>query len=414
MTSQIDPLDLPNESPDPNSFCVETELPSQIPLIRFIGGGQLLPQFDPGRGLPSSCELSVSVATSLQSALAPFQPFLTLLDLVATLVQVFLLAVQAITNPFKIAKMLAQIPALSDKFNKLLVLIPTLPQGIIAFATTVFDTLRFVVSAIDCVLGTLSSILVMQDELGRLVQKANAVDDPTIADALRERISCTETEIQRLTTNALGSLAPVARILCTVRALLFLIPGGQSIASSLAIPDPRTFASIGDAVQRLEVLKGVLETALDLVGGLAAGINLNPDPFDISCPLDTPEPAPDEPELPTPEISMLLPRTGIPPLIPPSAGDLEFEFLIIGSDFDVSRKENKVFFGTAPLLPEQVVLLQSNRILVRLGPEELADEGEFYLSVSNAPGAGTTQPFEGVGTDQSRTKISNVVKFVVA
>lgn len=413
MTSEIDPLDRPNTAPSPDGFCIDTESPTVFPVIRFIGGAELQPQFDPTRGPPTSCEMSLSLANSIQSALAPFQPFLTLLDLVATLVQVFLLAVEAITNPFKIAKMLAQIPALADKFNKLLALIPVLPQGIAAFATTVLDVLRFAATSIDCVIQTLESIRRQQEEIARLTTKANAVNDPTIAQELRNRVACSEQEVQKLTASALGSLAPIARILCTVRALLSLIPGGQAIASQLVFPDARNFTSIADGIQQLTVLRDVLLGAIDIVGALAVGINLEPDPLNFSCPLDGSEPDPDEPELPTPSISQLLPMYGLPPIIFPSSGSSEFEFQIIGSDFDISRKENKVFFGTAPLAPEQILQLHSNRILVRLNSEQLSEAGEFWLSVSNAPGAGTTKPFEGVGTDESRTKISNLVTFEV-
>lgn len=412
MTSQIDPLDRENTAPDPTTFCIDTEGASVFPVIRFIGGGELSPIIDPTRGPPTSCELTVSLAASVQSALAPFQPFLTLLDLVATLVQVFLLAVEAITNPFKIAKMLAQIPMLVDKFNKLLALVPVLPQGIAAFATTVLDVLRFVAASIDCVIQTLQSILVQQEEINRLIAKANTVDDPTIRAELLERVSCSNVEVQKLSATALGSLAPIARILCTVRALLTLIPGGQPIAAQLAIPDARNFTSIADGVVRLEALRDVLLAAIKLVGGLAVGVSLEPNPLDFSCPLDDTADS-DEPEFPTPRISQLFPMVGLPPLVPPTAGDLQYEFQIIGSDFDTTRRENKVFFGTGPLPPEAILILQENRIVVRLGPEQLAEEGDFWISVSNAPGAGTTKPFEGVGTDESRTKISNIVEFSV-
>lgn len=413
MTSEIDPLDQPNTAPASDSFCVETEQPAVFPVIRFIGGAQLTPQIDPARGLPTSCELSLSLATSIQAALAPFQPFLTLLDLVATLVQVFLLAVQAITNPFKIAKMLAQIPALTDKFNKLLSLIPVLPQGIAAFAVTILDTLRFVAASIDCTIGTLNSILLQQAEIDRLIARANQVDDPTIANELLAQAACSQTETNKLTANALGSLAPIARILCTIRGLLSIIPGGQPIAAQLVFPDTRNFSNVADAVVQLEALRDTLLAAIDVVGALAVGINLNPDPLTFECPIDDVA-DPVTSNLPTPEIDLLANYpTGLIPIVFPVAGGTSFSFTIFGSDFDTSTKENKVFYGSAPLPPERILQLLNDRIVVELGPEELANEGVFYVAVSNAPAGGTTQLFQGVGTDETTTKISNQIKFEV-
>lgn len=271
----------------PSFDCPVRDFPIS-PAIRFPGGVSLEPQLDPSKGVPGACGTTLDLVQTLQSALAPFQPFLNLLDTVAGLVQCFFLAVDALSNPFKIPDLLACIPALVEKVNRLLSIIPVLPQGIGGYTTLVADVTRFVAVQIDCIIQQLQAIQGQLEEVARLTRRLNEVDDPLLVARLREQIECANEIIAAQSDVALAALGPIARIFCTVKAILTLVPGGAEIARQLAIPDPSNAAAIDDAIESLELTRDALLALAQTVAGIGApfGGAVTPASLVFQCPID--------------------------------------------------------------------------------------------------------------------------------
>jgi len=284
-----------NEAPDIEEFCPETSPIDSLPAIHFIGGAILEPQVDPTKGQPGTCALTIDLVAQLQTALAPLQPFLTLLDLVAHLVQCFLLVVEVITNPLKIIDLLKCLPGLVSKINQILALIPVLPQGIVAFVTFIVDIIRFIGTQIDCVIQILESIQAEIGAINDLLRKIAEVDDDEIRAALQFQYDCQSEQIATRLSTALGVLGPVARILCTIRAILSIIPGGKAIADQLKFPDPSSIEALDDAIDALKAVRDTLLGVVDVIEALAApfGGIIPPPEIGFVCALDT---APSEDE----------------------------------------------------------------------------------------------------------------------
>jgi hypothetical protein len=402
--------DLP-ENEAPEITCNETEIPTSVPVIRFPGGQTLEPQIDPTSGTPSSCGLTLDVVGQLNSALAPFQPFLIVLDMVAKLAQCFLLVTEVVTNPFKIPDLLACIPTLIDKINRVLALIPIFPQGIAAFVTFFVDILRFAATQIDCVISVLQSIQDQLDELDRLRDRAVNTDDPFIVNSLEELIACSEEETARQTSLALAVLGPIARILCVVRSLIALIPGGQEIARALSFPDPSNITSISSAITLLETVRDALLAAVDAAALLSPlGVQLAPE-LVFTCPLDDlPPEDEEEEEIPIPEIDSLLDGAGAP-LPGPGANEVAqapaaARIQILGTNFTAS---SQVFWGTSPIADDDVVAREPGKIIVDVSTDVRQNLGVFLLMVVNT-GADLSEPFIGIGESVGTPPENNPVE----
>lgn len=401
-----------NEAPAVSSFCAETSVPEELPVIRFIGGIALEPQIDPTRGTPGSCGLTLDLLGNVQSALAPFQPFLTLLDLVATLAQCFLLLTEVVSNPFKIPDLLACIPGLVSKVNALLSLIPVFPQGIQAFITFIVDVIRFVATQIDCVVSILESIQAQLDELARIAQKINSTDDTSIVDGLRELFDCGTAEAQQQIGLSLSALGPIARILCTIRALIALIPGGNEVQKQIAFPDPTGITDVTDAISALQTVRDVLLGIVDALVALTAGLGVLPAPEPgFVCPLDSAEEEEEPEPATTPTIDGFLDTSGFPlssvPVAPGGAG-AAFKIVILGSGYD---ENSQVFWETAQIPAANIELFDSTRLTVSIPAGLRANDGTFQISVVNAP-AGGASAFSGLAepgeTADTGVEVSNL------
>jgi hypothetical protein len=391
-----------NEAPNTSEWCVETNVPDSLPVIRFVGGAQLEPQVDP-KSTPTSCSLTLDVVGNLQAALAAFQPLLTLLDTVANIAQCLLLLTEVVTNPFKIPDLLGCIPGLVQKINTLLQLVPIFPQGIQAFITFIVDVIRFIATQLDCVISILESIQEQLDELARIANAINNTDDAEYKASLQELFDCGTAEAEQQSSQSLSALGPIARILCTVRAILAIIPGGKEVQKFLTFPDPTSITFIEDAITALKFLRDALLAVEDALIALTLGLGVLPAPgVGFVCPLDEDtgeeeEPAEDPPQ---PVIAAITEPDGTP-LVLPVAPAPDKQVLIQGSSLTSALADpsgsNKVFFGTAPVPEDKVTQVSDLQILATFPSDFLTNSGEFQVTVNNrrADGGGTG-PFEGL------------------
>lgn len=386
-----------NEAPDVDSFCIGTNAPESSPAIRFIGGIALEPQVDPTKGTPSSCGLTIDMIGPLQAALAPFQPFLTLLDVVASLAQCFLLMAEVITNPFKIPDLLGCIPGLVGKVNTLLQLVPIFPQGIQAFITFIVDVMRFVATQLDCIVEILESIQTLFDQLAVITNRINNTDDAEVVAGLQALLDCSEEEANSQASQALSALGPIARLLCSVRAILVLIPGGAEIQKRLAIADPSNIEALDDAINALKLVRDALFTVEDALIVLTVGLGVLP-PLEIGfkCPLDDVSDDEEEVvEIPVPAIVRAENAAGA--AIPvatvdqsTSQDDPDFVLVIVGTNFS---SDSKVFWDTAPIA--DVSVIGTDRLTVQVPASLRTNAGQFQLAVVNEASGGGG-PFSGL------------------
>lgn len=387
-----------NEAPSTDSFCVGSGEAIELPVIRFIGGLTLEPQIDPSKGAPGSCGLTLDLVTAIQSALAPFQPFLTLLDLVAQLVNCFLLLTEVVTNPFKIPDLLKCIPGLAEKIVAILALIPVFPPGIQAFVTFIVDVIRFIAVQIDCAVELLVSVQNQLDALAELADQINSTDDVTIQGALQELFDCGVEEASNQQALALSALAPIARILCTIRALLSIIPGGKAIADQLAFPSPGGVGGVEDAIAALSTIRDALLGVEDALVALTLGLGVLPPPgIGFECPLDSaPDPVEATPAS-VPSVSSITdPTTNLPissvPLTPGGVG-VDVTVLLNGSNFTA---ETQIFWGTAQIPVESVARQTDELVRVTLSPELRSVVGTFQVTAVNTPQGGEPVLFAGL------------------
>ena len=373
-----------NEAPDPVEFCLEVPNVS-IPAIHFFGGLVIEPQVDPTRGSPGSCGVTLDLASKLQAALAPLQPLFTILDMLAGIVQCFLLLVDVVTNPFKIPDLLKCIPGLIEKFNSLLALIPVFPQGIVLLVTMIVDIIRFVALQIGCVVDILESIQNEVAGLSDLIRKIDETDDAVIRANLQLSFDCGLLATRENQSSALLALGPIARILCTIRAFLSIIPGGREIADKLAFTDPSKIEALDSAIT---ALKGLSKGLLDVVGL----VELLATPFGglipapgagFVCALDSAFTIPTPEALPIPTVTSLQapPPTVNPNEVPlASPGDPDVDVVITGIDFIES---SQVFWQTSKIA--KVVFSNETTLTASIPADLRTVTGDFLLAVVNAP-----------------------------
>lgn len=385
--SAINESEQQNQAPPTTSFCNEAPAAPTSPAVRFIGGGAIEPQVEPGQGPPNSCTLTMSMVGSLQPALAAFRPVLNIMDLVATLVQCFQLSVQVLTDPTKIKQLLKLLPALVQKLNVVLGLIPQFPQGIQAWVTMIVDIVRFVGTQLDCAVRMLRSIKRQFDELERIRSQIESTDDTEYQASLQQLFDCGSEAAEQQTTDALNSLGPIARLLCAIRALLKLVPGGDQVQKLMALPNPSDVGSIDGAISALEATRDVLLSVVDLLVTITGGLGVLP-PLEIgfTCPLDEEVDSPPEDPPPMPEIrSVLGPDAATPTTTVPNApGGTGPDVAVFLSGVGLTP-QTKAFWGAAPMASSW----QDPFVRVVLPAGVRANLGAFQLFAVNEPAGGS-------------------------
>ena len=394
-----------NTAPPIEDFCPAAELPT-FPVIRFPGGFALEPQVDPTKGVPGACSLVLDLTGKVQGALAPFMPLFQILDFVAHLANCFMLLKDCISNPFKIPDLIACLPGLLGKLNALLALIPVFPQGIIGMVTFVADIIRFAVAMLDCVIGQLNALQQEFVELGRLAETLNRTEDEAAKANLEAMLEAGTAAAETSASTILAALGPIARLLCTVRSLLSIVPGGREIAQKMAFPDPSKITNIGTAIEALVAVRDVLNAAITLLATIGLGIApLAPPELSFSCALDAPADEAPAVELEEPEISLVLTAAGLP--LPPatipqaSPGDPVFRLIINATGI---TETTQVFWGTVQL---QEITFQTTRLVVDVPSDLLTNTGNFYLLLVNVP-SGAGAAFSGLSEDPSSPAASGV------
>ena len=406
-----------NQSPPANSYCGTLPDAETPPIINFFGGLKLVAQVDPTKGAPGQCELSLDLIGKMEAALAPLAPILLILDVVAQLISCFTLATDAISNPLKIPDLLACFPDLVTKFNQLLGLVPTFPQGIVNIAAMVYSTVGLTRYQIGCAIVAVKSIQSQLAEVNSLLARAQEVNDSRMKTNLTALAACARQNAQRQAGNVLAALGPITRILCTVRALLVIIPGGRPIAKKLTLDLPTSLDQIDDALAALEATKEILDEVLalieDLVNSLGLGALLHPDPV-FRCPVDDlPTEEPSTQPVARPAISGVVPVSG--PFGAPGRGGnapvpADVVLVISGSGFNPNAV---AYLGTSKLA---TTFQNPSRVTARVPAAQFKQAATYQLiAVNESPNSelfgGSPSPAQPTGNPAS--KASDVYDYEV-
>lgn len=396
------------------------KIPDKKPAIHMYGGTILEPQFDPAKGVPSSCGFNVDLVSQLAAALSPLQPLLTILDTVAHLAQCFQLMTEVMSDPFKIPDLIACVPGLIGKINALLALVPPFPQGVVQIATFVVDVVRFTGNMIACIVDQLTSVKDMLAQIAQITEAINNCED----DAMRANLELYRDEAAKTTqesvTIGLAALGPIARVLCITRAMLAMTgDDGKKIAEKMSFPDPSNIQALDDAIDALKLTRDILLTTVEIIENIAApfgGILPAPD-IAFKCPLDVPT-APEDEVVPVPQIESVLPATA-------AKGDPDTPIVILGTGF--SKTQSQVYWNTTKLKVDTIEAVprtspdevQKFQIGATVRAQLLTNVGTFQIMVSNAPAtkakpfSGLTDPLSGFKSSASPVQNSNQVAFEV-
>jgi hypothetical protein len=390
-----------NDAPDIDTFCKTFELPPDgTGLLRLMGGFDMQAQINPNQGPPGSCGLSLDLMGNVQGMLAVFQPLFDVIDLVAQTAAIAQLITECLSNPLKFADLIVAVLNLTGKVNKVLALVPPLPQGLVRAIGMALDILRLCSTQLDCLVTVLTSIQAELNALADLASQLNEVDDEQLRAQLQVQIDCAQASVEVKIDTASAAFGPVARLLCFARALLILADpkdekGLKTLAKQLQIPDPSNINVLGDVISVLATVQGVLQTAIEVVRLIGTPLGLAPPSLIFTCPLDTS----DDDEGAVPLQPVLLSATeadGVTPLISipqaASVNDPPATVTLIGGGFDAA---SKVFWNTAQIDASAIQQMSSRQLLVQIPAALRLNVGSFLFSVANEPTGGPT-PFSGI------------------
>lgn len=365
----------------------------EIPKLVFPGGASLQMVPDPLQ-VPSACRVMADTAQIIQPVLAAIQPILAILDLLAQVVQCFLVLVEVVSNPLKIGKLMALFPGLTSALNRLLSYIPILPQGQVTWLTLVYNVLITVKSGIDCAVIALRSLDAEVTSLNVLIQEANAAEDQLTKEQYRQLIGCAQKNLEVQKSIIADGLAPIARILCVVKSILTLIPGGAEVAKQLVVPDIREINVIDEAATSLVGVSIIIQAVADVLATLAApfGGLLQPDAA-FTCAFDSALFAPEQDtEVETPELtSITLAGTVLPAITSLPIDSPDTQVWIFGKEFNSAQ--SKIYLDTVEL--QGARFDDRGFIEVILPADLLTIERDAQVLIVNTPPGGVP-PFGGL------------------
>lgn len=399
--------DISVSAPPTSSFCVELNKPPEgAGVIRFFGGLSLSAVGDPTRGPAGSCATTLDLVGGIQSALAPLSPVLKILDAVSAIGQAFLLLTEAITNPLKLLELLKLIPSLVAKLNSLLALVPVFPQGVLSILEMCLDILNFILTQIDCLLEILRSMQTSIDDLNRLIVGINEVDDVEIRGGLEEAFACGMQNSEQQMMEALKVFGPLARIMCTVRTLVALVPGGAEVAKKIGIPELSDIPDLSGVIRAVSTIRDVISEVVQIVTILGAPLGLQLPELGFSCPPLSDTESPSQEAAPQPVLDLILDSaTGLPitalSVVAPDAVGLAIELRGFGF-----TEDSQVYWTTSPL--SAVAFDPVTLCLRAVVPATLrATPGDAYVAVVNTP-ANLAAPFMGLASPDGATSDNGV------
>lgn len=229
--------------------CIKLPEPPEIPSITLIGGAKLSGFADLSKGMPTDCQVTLSLLGQLAPALAALAPILQILGVVKAIADFA-------SNP------LVNGPDLIAEIGKIAGLFVSItPAGL---APTIVGILQLLIAFLKCVIGLMSSAIDVQAEIA--LQKAELeVSGEPISLVLQASIDCAELNASIALDQAgamLGPIAPLADVIGVVAGLVGIEIAMPSVDVSAA-------ADVQAAVGQLEAAVTALEEAVEVVAAIA-------------------------------------------------------------------------------------------------------------------------------------------------
>jgi hypothetical protein len=246
--------------PDLSDFCVA--LPTAFELCLPLPGGITICAQD-GFDLGDPSALTRSLFEQLNSALAPLQPFLNMVDIAKSIVDCITAIPDALGPPPDPTAIANCIPGLLEKLQKLLDMLPPVwvPKMVKAFLDIVIQAL----------IGLRMEIMAIVAEQAAIIAAATKAVGPGGAQ-LQLAIDCAEDNVRALIANKNAGMAPLNRLLGIVNLFLELaglpcIPNLGALLTDLA---EDALVPIDLLIEGLEFIKSKIP-GVDWVLGPAPG-----------------------------------------------------------------------------------------------------------------------------------------------
>lgn len=241
---------------DLGALCVPLNTGPGELCISFIGGATICAQTGYEVGDPTA--IVESLLGQLNSALAPLQPFFTILDFVKAVFDCIKAIPDCIGPPPSPSPIISCISGLTDVVNKLLQLIPPFP-----ILAMVKGILNVIIVGLE---GLKARLQAIQDHLTRVL---NAATKAAVTGnlGLQAIVDCAQGNLDAQLANLNAQLAPLNRLIGVVNLLLEL--AGQSCIPAIGQVDDlqplqdiidfltAIYNAIPDAPQLTEIQPGV-------------------------------------------------------------------------------------------------------------------------------------------------------------
>lgn len=205
------PIDL-RTSADFEAGCLALNTGPGELCVTFPGGATICAQYGYDLGDPS--EITKSLLASLNSALAPLVPFLNVLDVIKAIFDCIQAIPDALGPPPDPSGIIACMPALVEKVNKLLELIPPFP---------IFKLVKGILEVIiQGLLGFKMKVLAIVAQQQRILQAGLAAAELGNI-ALKVVVDCATGNMDAYLENLNAELQPLNRLMGLINVLLKLV-----------------------------------------------------------------------------------------------------------------------------------------------------------------------------------------------
>lgn len=250
---------------DASAACLDLEIDIELDdlSIRFPGGATLKIPSPPGLDIAVAGDYGKQILASASAALMPLQPIFNIIELLLVVVEFAQAVPDSLGPPPDPTKVIALIPKLKKKLDKLLAMIP--PLSIPAFVKDILRVILVFLKGLRANLSAAATLNLAIDagraRVGELdALAAQGLISLDVGLALSASIDCAEISVGAMLAGMAQGAAPLETLLGIIRAFI------QLVGLPFEIP---TMASLGgsvtvaiDAIDALILVLGTVQVAI--------------------------------------------------------------------------------------------------------------------------------------------------------
>jgi hypothetical protein len=223
--------------------------------VRLPNGASLTAVADLSKGIPTDCSLAVNLLLQLGPFLASIECLLKVLALLKPLIDV-VKGLQSLPDP---SKVMQAVPDFLDAAVKLMPCFEQLLPSLNVF-NFVRDLLLMIIKIINCMVGSLQTILGIMQGIELRLEAANASGNTALAAVLE----CARENAAVQAQHAQSSLGPVQDLMPLIMTFLELA-GIKFELPALGSPDDS--AALAKTIQQLKDTTTTLQSAIESLPG---------------------------------------------------------------------------------------------------------------------------------------------------